>query len=83
MENRKFWFGKHKGEYVNSVCATDPKYVDWCVSNVKGFKLTEEERRIRANTGRRYSYNYDYNEGSVWEEFDNEMTSIMMHNLDD
>ena len=82
MEKRKFWFGKHKGEYIVDICICEPSYVEWCLSNVNGFKLNAEEKgHLRsAHTSPRYPY-YD-NEGSVWDEFDREMTYDMMHNLD-
>jgi hypothetical protein len=35
----KFTFGK--GDTLRSVIWSDPTYVEWCVGNVEGFKLTK------------------------------------------
>ena len=82
MANRKFWFGKHKGKDIISICIYEPSYVEWCLSNVKNFKLNEEEQKYLQTAHKTYRCSYDDNEGSVWDEFDREMTYDMMHNLD-
>ena len=35
-------FGKHEGEYVQDIITKDPSYLDYCLENIPGFKLTEE-----------------------------------------
>ena len=39
-------FGKYKGCIVISVIETDPSYIQWAQNSVKGFQLTEEEKRL-------------------------------------
>lgn len=82
MEMRKFWFGKYKGELISTICGLDRSYVEWCLKNVKGFKLTEDEKIFYARPSvARCPYD-DYDEGSVWDEFDREMTFDMMNDFD-
>lgn len=66
MENRKFWFGKYKGQNIIDVCKTDRSYIKWCVGNVKNFALNADEKI----------------EYQLSEDFDNEMTYDMMMNLE-
>lgn len=37
-----FDFGKYKGEDVNKVAYFNIDYIDWCYSNIKGFRLPSE-----------------------------------------
>ena len=81
---RTFWFGKYKGEQILTICKNNKSYISWCLANVKGFSLTEEER-LCYNQSRcflsRPHYDYDY-ERSIWDEFDDEMTGNMMNDFD-
>ena len=82
MEARKFWFGKYKGQSIIDICKSDRSYVRWCIDNVKNFSLNkDEEVEYRLSAPIRRVNSYDY-EGSVWEEFDDEMTYDMMMNFD-
>lgn len=81
MEKRKFWFGKYKGQNIIDVCKTDRSYIKWCVGNVKNFALNADEKIEYQLSAPRLVVSHDY-EGSVWEDFDNEMTYDMMMNLD-
>lgn len=39
----RLWFGKHKGETVDSVAENDPAYLVWAHENIDWFKLTKEQ----------------------------------------
>ena len=84
METRKFWFGKYKGQNIIDICKNDRSYVRWCIDNVKNFSLNKEEDvEYRLSAPKRViSHDYEDYEGSVWEEFDDEMTYDMMMNFD-
>lgn len=32
-------FGINKGMTIGDIMKTNPKYIDWCINNFKGFKL--------------------------------------------
>lgn len=81
METRKFWFGKYKGQNIIDICKSDRSYVRWCIDNVKNFSLNKEEDVEYRLSAPKRVISHDY-EGSVWEEFDDEMTYDMMMNLD-
>lgn len=81
MELRKFWFGKYKGQNIIDICKTNANYITWCLENVKGFKLNHDEE-IDYESSLRISWPHHDNEGSVWEEFDREMTYDMMMDFD-
>lgn len=40
---RKFFFGRHKGEYIEDVIYQDTQYIRWCLDNVTILKFNEEE----------------------------------------
>ena len=42
----EFRFGIYKGIEIDKVCHYNPKYCLWCDDNVKGFTLTEEQRKV-------------------------------------
>lgn len=42
----KFPFGKNKGKIFEELIKESPKYIEWCVKNVKGFKLTAEAEKL-------------------------------------
>lgn len=46
MEDRKFHFGKHKGEEIKYVILTDIGYITWCLNNISAFLLNDEEWAI-------------------------------------
>ena len=72
--NRKFWFGKYKGETIISVCRRNKSYICWCLLNVKGFNLTPLEELA-------YQEVEDAPIGSIYNEFNREMTYDMMMNF--
>lgn len=37
----RFYFGKYKGKTLSYVLNIDPKYIEWCIDNIKEFKLTK------------------------------------------
>lgn len=79
---RTFWFGKYKGERILTICENDKSYISWCLANVKGFSLTEEEKLCYNQSRCALNHpSYDY-ERSIWEEFDDEMTWGMMNDFD-
>lgn len=41
MEDRKFHFGKHKGEEIKYVILTDIGYITWCLNNISAFLLND------------------------------------------
>ena len=41
-----FPFGKYKGMKFKELAAKNPKYVKWCLENVKGFKLNDEAKKL-------------------------------------
>ena len=40
---RFFKIGKYKGQEVKKICYQNPNYIDWCLQNWDGFKLTKYE----------------------------------------
>lgn len=42
----KFPFGKHKDKIFEDLVKESPKYIKWCVKNVKGFSLTPEAEKL-------------------------------------
>lgn len=40
-----FTFGKYKGRSIMSVLNENPAYVEWCVNNIKCFKLDNTEQK--------------------------------------
>lgn len=46
MEDRKFHFGKHKGEEIKYVILTDIGYITWCLNNISAFLLNDEEWEV-------------------------------------
>lgn len=38
----RFRFGKYKGYRIDHVSVTDPRYVYWCINNIKSFKISSE-----------------------------------------
>lgn len=40
--DKRFPFGKYKGDQLWLVIDTDPGYVDWCIDNIDGFELDNE-----------------------------------------
>lgn len=45
-EERVFQFGKYKGQPIKKVILKHMGYVIWCLDNVDGFKLTDEEQAV-------------------------------------
>lgn len=43
MYKRKFFFGKHKGEYILDVIEYDVQYISWCIENVEFLKFNAME----------------------------------------
>ena len=44
--NRRITFGKYKGEYIIKLIMTHIGYIMWCLKNVRGFRLTNEEQIV-------------------------------------
>lgn len=42
--DRKFTFGKHKGEFILEVIKKDRQYIKWCITNINWFKLNDVEQ---------------------------------------
>lgn len=42
----KFPFGKHKGKLFEEVAKEFPKYVLWCIENVKTFNISDEAKKL-------------------------------------
>jgi hypothetical protein len=40
---RLFKIGKYKDQEVKKICYMNPNYIDWCLTNWDGFKLTKNE----------------------------------------
>lgn len=45
-EEQFFTFGKYKGRDIKSKIHEDFNYVNWCVNNVKFFKLSKENAEL-------------------------------------
>ncbi len=37
-----FTFGKYKGQRITEVIDNNPEYIEWCIREVKNFKLDEK-----------------------------------------
>ena len=44
--NDKFPFGKHKDMLLSEIAKESPKYIYWCLKNVKGFSITDEAKKL-------------------------------------
>jgi hypothetical protein len=40
---RKFFFGKHRGEYVKDVIVNDTQYITWSMKNINWFWYNQDE----------------------------------------
>lgn len=43
MHKRKFFFGKHKGEFIIDVINSDVQYITWMIEHVDWLKLNNYE----------------------------------------
>ena len=43
MYRRKFFFGKHKGEFILDVIESDIQYISWCLKYVDFLKFNDME----------------------------------------
>lgn len=59
MYRRKFFFGKHKGEFILDVIENDTQYITWCMEHVSYLRLNETE--INAYNIKIKSINNDIN----------------------
>jgi len=41
---REFQIGKYKGQSINKIIETDPRYVKWMLDTVRNFNLTLSEQ---------------------------------------
>jgi hypothetical protein len=41
-----FWFGKYKDRMIEEICSEDPKYLEWCIENIKGFVLSNDAYKM-------------------------------------
>lgn len=46
MADRKFTFGKYKGEPIKKIILEHIGYVMWCMSNLDWFRLNDEEQAV-------------------------------------
>lgn len=66
MYRRKFFFGKHKNEFILDVIETDVQYISWCLDNVDFLKFNETEMqayRNKINEANVYMLNTTANRG--------------------
>lgn len=49
MYRRKFFFGKHKGEFIMDVIENDTQYISWCLEHVDFLKFNETEMQAYNN----------------------------------
>lgn len=49
MYRRKFFFGKHKGEFILDVIENDTQYISWCLKYVEFLKFNEMEMQAYRN----------------------------------
>lgn len=49
MYRRKFFFGKHKGEFILDVIESDTQYISWCLEHVDFLKFNEAEMQAYNN----------------------------------
>ncbi len=45
-KQRRFSFGKYKGETIYTIICTHIGYVMWCLNNIKGFQLNATEQAL-------------------------------------
>ena len=41
--NRKFLFGKYKGQYIKDIIKNDTQYITWSMKNIKWMWYNDEE----------------------------------------
>ena len=46
MYRRKFFFGKHKGEFILDVIECDTQYISWCLKYVDFLKFNDMEMQV-------------------------------------
>lgn len=49
MYKRKFFFGKHRGEFILDVIESDTQYISWCLEHVDFLKFNETEMQAYNN----------------------------------
>lgn len=82
---RKMWFGRYKGIDIGYLCRNNPGYIHWCIVNVDGFKeKLKEDEWYQYDQGNQESIAKEWNRkpGGFLNDFENEMYSDMIHNLD-
>jgi hypothetical protein len=45
-EDQLINFGINEGKTIGEIIKNEPKYIDWCVKNFKGFKLSKQLKKI-------------------------------------
>lgn len=75
-----FTFGKYKGQDVNAIIASNPKYVKWCLKNIPYFSLNEEqkerlERHSRHILRETFPDNCDVNWEEPWNGYESDMAA--------
>ena len=68
MYRRKFFFGKHKGEFILDVIESDTQYISWCLKYVDFLKFNDMEMQAY-NNKLKDTDAYDINENT--KEIDN------------
>jgi hypothetical protein len=49
--NKRFTFGKHKGEFHSDVAKTDPQYIMWVRDNLSKYKISDDVVSLAISTG--------------------------------
>lgn len=49
MYRRKFFFGKHRGEFILDVIESDTQYISWCLEHVDFLKFNDFEMQAYNN----------------------------------
>lgn len=49
-DNRVFFYGKYRGQYIKDVIRFDTQYITWCLKNVGWLRLNENEMGLYNTT---------------------------------
>lgn len=67
MYRRKFFFGKHKGEFILDVIESDTQYISWCLKYVEFLKFNDIELQAYRNKMQSETANIDQVSAKVQE----------------
>lgn len=45
-EDQLINFGINEGKTIGEIIKSDPKYIEWCIKNFKGFKLSKKLKNL-------------------------------------